>query len=51
MADFIFRINNIGVSDMKKEIKFLVSLLFENKQIYESLTETEIRELIWKIYS
>lgn len=49
-ADLIFRVHNLGVSDIKKEIRVLTTLIYDNRILLEQLTEVEVRDWIMKVY-
>lgn len=51
MADLIFRLINIGVTDLKKDVKTLTTLIYDNRSLIDQLTEIEVREWILKVYN
>jgi hypothetical protein len=57
MADFIFNLNNLGVTDVKKEVSGFVKTLFEARKIFggselvsTELSDIELIEWIYKVY-
>lgn len=50
LANFIFKIHNLGVKDIKKQVRLIVQALYEHRKVYETLGEVEARQWILKVY-
>eukprot|EP00347_Sterkiella_histriomuscorum_P022586 403337924 len=51
IAEYTFKLNNLGVSDVKQQIKKLVEQIYEFKPVLDQLSENEVKDWICKIYS
>lgn len=50
-ADFIFKLNNLGVSDLKRELICFAKSLFEFKSAFEMMNQNEFTDWVWKLYN